>query len=102
MEMLLDKNQNIDVICQHKKDGSIAPMKVRLQDEDGEYQIFLIKAYKCLSRPGSFSMPNGISATSHTWQFECKIMVFNMETSIFLFYNAHDNFWRVDASPAHG
>ena len=28
--------QSLDVICQHKKDGTIIPLKIRLQDEDGE------------------------------------------------------------------
>jgi len=38
-----------DVICQHKTDGTIIPLKIRIADEDGEYQIFNIKSYKVLS-----------------------------------------------------
>ena len=30
--------KSLDVICQFKKDGTIIPLKIRLQDEDGEYQ----------------------------------------------------------------
>jgi len=28
----------IDVICQPSRDGKITPMKIRVIDEDGEYQ----------------------------------------------------------------
>lgn len=38
-----------DVICQHKTDGTIIPLKIRIAGEDGEYQIFKIKSYKVLS-----------------------------------------------------
>lgn len=32
--------KSLDVICQFKKDGTIIPLKIRLQDEDGEYQSY--------------------------------------------------------------
>ncbi|MBR1508952.1 MAG: hypothetical protein IJ619_13220 [Eubacterium sp.] len=31
----------VDVICQHNKDGSMIPMRVRLTDEDGAVQTYL-------------------------------------------------------------
>ena len=69
-----------DVICQHKTDGTIIPLKIRIAGEDGEYQIFKIKSYKVLSDHKEHTLPNGVSATlsNHLWQFECKICVFNM------------------------
>ena len=70
-----------DVICQHKTDGTIIPLKIRIAGEDGEYQIFNIKSYKLLS--------------DHLWQFECKICVFNMIKRIHLFYNSYENLWKV-------
>ena len=35
--------QLVDVICQHNKDGSMIPMRVRLTDEDGAVQTYTIK-----------------------------------------------------------
>ena len=40
------RQKSIDVICQHKQDGNIIPLKIRLQDEDGEYQAFVVKSYR--------------------------------------------------------
>ncbi|MCQ2539973.1 MAG: hypothetical protein MJ114_05935 [Acetatifactor sp.] len=90
------KNQRVDVICQHSRDGSIIPLKIRIRDDDGEYQIYAIKGYKDVSGNGAYTMPNGIPGTSHTWMFECKIAVFSTERRIRLFYNAYENFWRMD------
>ena len=86
-----------DVICQHKTDGTIIPLKIRIADEDGEYQIFNIKSYKVLSDHKEHTLPNGVSATlsNHLWQFECKICVFNMIKRIYLFYNSYENLWKV-------
>lgn len=84
-----------DVICQHKRDGKIIPLKIRLVDEDGEFQTYQIRAYKELSSDGSYMMPNGVMATNHIWLFECKIVVFNTEKRIKLFYNAYDSKWKV-------
>ena len=86
----------VDVICQHTKEGSIIPLKVRLMDDDGEYQIFWIKGYKELAHPGEEHMPNGIGSANHIWRFECKIAVFGTERRILLFYNAYENQWRLD------
>ena len=40
----------IDVICQHSRDGKITPMKIRVIDEDGEYQEYKIKGYNIIMR----------------------------------------------------
>lgn len=88
--------QQVDVICQHNSDGSMIPLQVRIRDDDGVFQTYRIKAYKDLTPSGSYVMPNSIPATAHTWQFECKIAVFSVEKRIRLFYNAYENFWRLD------
>ncbi len=41
--------QLVDVICQHNKDGSMIPMRVRLTDEVGAIQTYTIKNYEDLS-----------------------------------------------------
>lgn len=40
----------IDVICQPSRDGKITPMKIRVIDEDGEYQEYKIKGYNIIMR----------------------------------------------------
>lgn len=84
-----------DVICQHGRDGTIVPLKIRIVDDDGEYQTYQIRAYKVLAGNGKYTMPNGVSAINNIWKFECKIVVFNSEKIIQLLYNASDNYWRV-------
>lgn len=92
---MVDFNEQLaDVICQHKKDGSIIPMKLRLQDDDGEYQTYMIKAYKDITPNKQYDLPSGVGATNHIWQFECIISVFNTQKTIRLFYNKLDNKWR--------
>ena len=71
-----------DVICQHKTDGTIIPLKIRIAGEDGEYQIFNIKSYKVLSDHKEHTLPNGVSATL-------------MIKRIHLFYNSYENLWKV-------
>lgn len=95
MGRIEEKSIVADVICQHKSDGSIIPIKIRVEDEDGEYHIYQIRAYKDISMHNTCNMPSGARASSHIWVFDCKIMVFNMEKRIQLFYNAYDNVWRV-------
>lgn len=87
--------KNADVICQHSIDGAIIPIKIRLLDDDGEYQTYAIKSYKNISHTGTYDTPDGIPSTSHTWKFDCRIAVFGREKTIHLFYNAFDNYWRI-------
>ena len=90
MGVIQEKYTLADVICQHKIDGSIIPLKIRITDEDGEYQVYNIKSYKDVSNRTAYTMPNGTSVTpaNHLWKFECKISVFNTLKRIQLFYNA--------------
>lgn len=87
------REQRVDVICQHTTDASIIPIKMRMKDEDGEFQIYTIKSYREISHPSDYSLPNGIRSHSHLWFFECKISVFDRERIIRLFYNANENTW---------
>ena len=43
--MSFDEKQ-IDVICQHTRESKIIPLRIRLQDEDGEFHNYNIKEYK--------------------------------------------------------
>ena len=42
----MDKRRKVDVICQHSSDGNIMPLKIRFEDEDGQWQTYIIKEYK--------------------------------------------------------
>ena len=95
MGNIAEKDRLADVICQHRRDGTIIPIKIRIMDDDGEYQAYQIQAYKDLTHYGDCTMPNGIKAANHMWKFECKIVVFHREKKIQLFYNAYENRWKV-------
>ena len=90
-----EKNRIADVICQHRRDGKIIPIKIRLEDEDGEFQTYKVQAYKDLTQYGKYVTPEGVSSVNHIWKYECKISVFGVEKRIRLHYNAFDNRWRV-------
>lgn len=89
------QNRAIDVICQHTKEGKMIPIKLRIQDEEGEFQTYAVKAYRDLSHKGSYTMPNGIAATSSIFPFDCKIIVFGREQMVHLYYNNSDQIWRM-------
>ncbi|MCR5784118.1 MAG: hypothetical protein K6G40_00555 [Eubacterium sp.] len=82
--------KSLDVICQHKKDGNIVPLKIRLQDEDGEYQSFVVKAYRCTNLSKTID-PRRVP----TVMFECKIQAFGHERIIGISYSFTDGLWKV-------
>lgn len=92
--MSYNEEQSIDVICQHTKAGGIIPIKIRLQDEDGEIQIFRVSAFRPLVESGVHIMPNGVHMGNHIWSYECKISVFGVERIIYLIYNTSDGKWK--------
>ncbi len=94
MGSMVRSEQAVDVICQHKQDGSIIPIKIRLQDEDGVYQEFVVKAYRVLSHPGQYRLPSEVVTMGYRWTFECKINVLDRERRIKLFYNMSDGQWK--------
>ena len=58
MGAIQEKYTLADVICQHKTDGTIIPLKIRITDEAGEYQVYNIKSYKDVSNRTAYTMPN--------------------------------------------
>jgi len=86
------EQNRIDVICQHNKDSSMVPIKLRLTDEDGERQTFQVRKYRDLTY--YVSNEGGIKkARNDIWKFECHILVFTQERSIIISYNAKENIW---------
>ena len=85
----------IDVICQHTKDGNMIPLKIRIEDEEGEYQSYVVKGYKDLSHKGKYTTPDGIIATSTIFPYECKINNFGTVKVVRIYYNSTENIWRL-------
>lgn len=98
--MKTDGNRNIDMICQHRADGTIVPMKIRMLDDDGAYQEYKIKAYKDLTYRGNmFEMPDvGMIRSQGIYPFECKIECFGRQRLIRLFYNSYEHTWKLTSS----
>ncbi|MCR5301393.1 MAG: hypothetical protein K6E49_03015 [Lachnospiraceae bacterium] len=93
----METNRNIDMICQHKADGSIIPIRIRMLDDDGAYQEYRIRSYKDLSYKGNiFDMPdvNRIHSTG-IYPFECKIESFGCVRTLKLFYNSYEHTWKL-------
>ena len=71
-------NNDIDAICQYNKDGTIIPIKIRIQDENGEYQIYTILSSRIISK-GTIMLPNEVVVTESILRFACTINVFGCE-----------------------
>lgn len=86
----------IDVICQHTRDGSIIPLRIRMLDEDGQFQTFTIKSYNDYSYKGEFiTLPNQVVVNAlNSWIFRCQIQVLNRLQTITIYYNKGERKWR--------
>ena len=72
----------VDVICQHSRDGAMLPIKIRIVDEDGEYQTYKVKTFRDLSHQGTREMPDGVFVTNRTLVYECDIIAFGRKRTI--------------------
>ena len=81
------KRREIDLICCHGMKGEVTPLRLRLKDEDGQYQAYSIREYKNLSHQGTKVRPDGVFVTDKTLVFECKIIVLGRERIIHLYSN---------------
>ena len=94
--VLKEQSKIVEVICQHTKEAKIIPLKIRLEDEDGEIQTYMVRGYRDLTHYGSYRMPNEIVAAKNSiWSFECLISVFGTEKRIKLMYNGKENLWKI-------
>lgn len=93
--VLYPNDKFIDVICQYTTDGTIIPLKIRIKDEDGMYQVFAIKSYKELSHAGEYTSPYGTKTHSLNWSFLCQIQVVNKLLNVELFFNGTDHLWKI-------
>ena len=113
------KREPIDVICQHSQDGSIVPLKIRVRDDDGEYQAYMIQGFRrqdVVKGSGEYGLPahgragyetetmrserrggittkDGVYINSHVTVYECQITTFGHKRRIRLYYNEESGIW---------
>ncbi len=83
----MPKPRQIDLICCHDRQGEITPLRLRVKDDDGQYQSYTIRSYKDLSHQGTRITADGIYVTDKTIIFECMIHVFGQEKKVNLYCN---------------
>jgi len=91
----MESNQQIDVICQFNKDGSIIPIKIRMEDDNGETQSYVIQGYIEYPPGSGYRIPGGFSATNSIHVFKCKIHSFGHEEILHMFYNTANCQWKL-------
>ncbi|MCR5272148.1 MAG: hypothetical protein K6E13_04095 [Lachnospiraceae bacterium] len=93
-EVISQHRENfITVICQHNPDGSVIPRRIKILDEDGEYQTYTIHAYKVLDNTNKVRLPSEVWVSSSIVNYECKITVFETEKRLRLIYRKYDGKW---------
>ena len=85
------------MFCQHRADGTIIPIRLRLLDDDGAYQEYKIRAYKDLSYRGDrFALQDaGMVHSPGIYPFECRIECFGRERTIRVFYSSYEHTWKL-------
>lgn len=73
----------IEVVSMHTTEGELIPLKIKVQDEDGEFQSYAVKGYK------------PVKCNNNHRCFDCKIESFGMEHIIRIFYNRDEYRWRI-------
>lgn len=84
----------IDVICQHCKDGSIIPIKIRVQDDEQVNNVYIIKSYTAITAD-KVMLPNESIVTSNILRYDCKIEVLGMVKRIRLHYDKSQVKWYI-------
>ena len=89
------KRDPIDVICQHSRDGTIIPLKIRIRDEDGECQAYVIQSFREQERRGGITTRDGVYISSHVIVYECRITTFGVKRVIRLYYDEQSGIWSI-------
>ena len=72
-----------------------APMKIRVVDEDGESQNFVVQEYRILSGDKPHTLGNGVPVLGNQiLTYELKIIVLGTAKWIKVMYNTRDMVWR--------
>ncbi len=94
-ELMKRNLQTVDVICQHSRDGSVIPMRVRVFDSDGDLQTYTIKGYRLIKDHGTRTMPDGVYVDGNTLVYECNIINFGVKKMIRLYYQPTGTVWKM-------
>ena len=91
----MGKGNPIDVICQHSRDGTIVPLKIRVLDEDGEYQAYSIQGFREEERRGGITSVDGRYMNTHIIAYTCQIRSFGTKRTIRLYYDEGSRIWEI-------
>lgn len=95
MSVVIEKDSRIEVICQFTRDALIIPIKLKITDEDGVSQEYVIKAYKESPFGRDTILPNGVHVKSHLRIFDCQINSFGKTITLRIFFNAKECLWKI-------
>ena len=86
----------VDVICEHKADGTVIPIKFRLMNEDGDYEFYKISSYRPVPKQGAYTTKDNIYVCDSTDIFECKVQIFGLVRTVRLYYEPKTtNTWKL-------
>lgn len=88
MSKIIDE---VDVISEHKSDGSIIPLRLRFMNDDGEYETYTIKGYREAEKKGTHTTQDGVYVGDATFVFECLVITAGMKRIIRLYYDPRIN-----------
>lgn len=87
---------SVDVICQHRSNGEIIPIRFRLMNEDGEYENYTIKGYRPITHKGTYTTPDGIFVSGCTTLiYECFVVVLNSKKTVRLYFETRNCKWKI-------
>ena len=92
MSRIIDK---VDVICEHKADGSLIPMRFRLMNDDGVYEAYTIKGYRQLFHKETYTTPDGVYVCSKDRVFECRVLILDIYRTVRLYFNIDRCSWKI-------
>ena len=85
-----------DVICEHKADGSIIPLRLRFINDAGESETYTIKGYRESDKKGTHTTKDGIYVSDSTFIFECLIIDMGIKRIVRLYYDPRNGSqWRL-------
>lgn len=85
----------VDVICEHKADGSVIPLRFRIMNEEGEYEAFTIKGYRMIHVGEARTTADGVYICGRDRVFECRVIILNTYRTVRLYFSEDCVKWRL-------
>ena len=85
---------SVDVICEHKSDGSVVPMRFRLMNEDGDLDAYTVKGYREIRNKTAYTTQDGIYVCGMDMVFECRIILDDTYRTVRLYFNKEKLRWK--------